>query len=52
MSRILPWVAGAALIALRQRELGMIEGAARYYQQRIRRYRAEPGLRGGALRPE
>ena len=30
----------------------MIEGAARYYQQRIRRYRAEPGLRAGALGPE
>jgi hypothetical protein len=28
----------------------MIEGAARYYQQRIRRYLAEPGLRAGALR--
>ena len=29
----------------------MIEGAARYYQQRIRRYREEPGLRAGALGP-
>lgn len=35
-----------------ERELQMIEGAARYYQQRIRRYRAEPGLRAGALGPE
>ena len=35
-----------------ERELRMIEGAARYYQQRIRRYRAEPGLRAGALGPE
>lgn len=35
-----------------ERELKMIEGAARYYQQRILRYRAEPGLRAGALGPE
>ena len=34
-----------------ERELRMIEGAARYYQQRILRYRAEPGLRAGALGP-
>ncbi len=33
------------------RELAMIEGAARYYRERIRRYRAEPGLRAGALGP-
>jgi carbonic anhydrase/acetyltransferase-like protein (isoleucine patch superfamily) len=32
-----------------ERERQMIEGAARYYQQRIVRYRAEPGLRSGAV---
>ena len=35
-----------------ERELRMIEGAARYYQQRIDRYRAEPGLSAGAIRSE
>ncbi len=34
------------------RELNLIEGASRYYQQRILRYRAEPGLRAGSLGPE
>lgn len=32
-----------------ERERAMIEGAARYYQERVRRYRAEAGLRQGAL---
>jgi carbonic anhydrase/acetyltransferase-like protein (isoleucine patch superfamily) len=36
--------------AVGARELAMIEGAARHYQQRIGRYRAEPSLRAGALR--
>ncbi len=35
-----------------ERELKMIEGAARYYQQRIHRYRAEPGLSAGAFGSE
>jgi carbonic anhydrase/acetyltransferase-like protein (isoleucine patch superfamily) len=35
-----------------ERELRMIEGAARYYQQRILRYRAVSGLRAGAPGPE
>jgi carbonic anhydrase/acetyltransferase-like protein (isoleucine patch superfamily) len=35
-----------------EREQRMIEGAARYYQQRILRYRAASGLRAGARGPE
>ena len=41
---------GRIVRATGARERAMIEGAARYYQQRIRRYLAEPGLRAGALR--
>jgi carbonic anhydrase/acetyltransferase-like protein (isoleucine patch superfamily) len=40
---------GRIVRASGERELRMIEGAARYYQQRIGRYRAEPALREGAL---
>lgn len=39
---------GRVVRATGERELGMISAAARYYRERIRRYRAEPALRAGA----
>jgi carbonic anhydrase/acetyltransferase-like protein (isoleucine patch superfamily) len=42
---------GRVVRPIGERELSYIERAARYYQERIRRYRAEPALRSGALIP-
>lgn len=43
---------GRIVRAIGPREMAMIDGAARYYRERILRYRAEPGLRAGALGAE